>query len=185
MKVGILACGPSGVGKSSHIEDMLEHAGVSKQTKVIDPDKLLDFSLKQRERSDKAYEMIHDSIQNNESFIYSASCLRTSKINEVIDELKKAGFKIVAALVFTSMDTAWKRLKKRTEQPVEHHVMKRFHTYFKKAASEFMNDSRIDEVYLYNNEKHFSMLLSKKNEKIVCSDSDGDFFFDISEYCSK
>jgi predicted ABC-type ATPase len=184
MKFGILACGPSGVGKSSHIEDMLEHAGVPINTKLIDPDKLLEYSLKQRERSDKAYEMIHDSIKNNESFIYSASCLRTSKINEVIDEMKKADFKIIAALIFTSMDTAWKRLKKRTEQSVEHHVMKRFHTYFKKAAQQFMDDSRIDEVYLYNNEKQFSLLLSKKNKKIVCSDSDGDFYFDISDYCT-
>jgi hypothetical protein len=39
------------------------------------------------------------------------------------------------------------------------------------------------EIYLYNNETDFNLLLSKKNKKIVCRDGDSDFYFDISRYC--
>ena len=46
-----------------------------------------------------------------------------------------------------------------------------------------MTIPNVDELYLYNNEDEFNLLLSKKKKKIVCVHPEGEFYFDISKYC--
>jgi hypothetical protein len=57
------------------------------------------------------------------------------------------------------------------------------HEFFKTKAERYMTLPNIDELYLYNNETEFNLLLSKKKKKVMCSDPNGEFYFDISKYC--
>jgi len=184
MPVGILACGPSGVGKSTHIEEMLKYAKISKNAKLIDPDKL-PLTSGTDDRSDRAYELLHETIDEGKTFVYSASCLRKHKLAEVFNHMKEKKYKIVVAMIYASLPVAMERLKKRLDQPIRAKTALHFHNDFKERAPELMEDPMIDEIYLYNNENKFSLLLSKKNKKIVCRSDDADFFFDISEYCGR
>jgi predicted ABC-type ATPase len=181
MKYALIICGPSAVGKSTHIPEMLEHAGLPSSFSLIDPDS---FGLEsQRDRSNRAFEEVDEHISAGKSFVYVGSCLRKNKLETVFHKLRRSKFKTVACIVYTDTETAVRRAKERLNQPVPEDVVRDFHSQFKKRASELMENPLVDEVYLYNNEEQFSLLLSKKKKKIVCRTADADFFFDISKYC--
>jgi predicted ABC-type ATPase len=180
MKFGLLVCGPSGVGKTSNIERMVEHAGLSNFS-IVDPDKI-QLST-QEERSIRAFEMVKEHIHAGTSFAYSGSCLRKRRTGELLDTMKSAGYKTVGCIVYTGVDTAIRRIRERIHQPVSEDIILDFHRQFKTRAADLMADKRFDEIYLFNNEKEFSLLLSKKKKSIVCRDTDSDFYFDISKYC--
>jgi predicted ABC-type ATPase len=97
--------------------------------------------------------------------------------------MKSAGYKTVGCIVYTGVDTAIRRIRERIHQPVSEDIILDFHRQFKTRAADLMADKRFDEIYLFNNEKEFSLLLSKKKKSIVCRDTDSDFYFDISKYC--
>jgi len=94
--------------------------------------------------------------------------------------MKEKHYRIVIAIVYTTLPTALERIRKRTHQPVPDEVVEDLHAFFKTKAERFMKLPV--EIYLYNNETDFNLLLSKKNKKIVCRGKD-DFYFDISRYC--
>ena len=180
MPVGILICGPSGVGKTSNINKMLTNAGIRLiDLNGIDPDERDEET--HEERSKKALELVKDTIETGYSFYYTATCGSGKVINDLIARMKEKNYHIIVALVYTSLPTALERIRKRTHQPTPDEVVKDLHAFFKTKAERFMKLPV--EVYLYNNEEQFSLLLSKKNKKIVCRTTDADFFFDISKYC--
>jgi predicted ABC-type ATPase len=181
MRYALFICGPTAVGKSSHIPEMLKHAGLPSDFSLIDPDKSTKET--QKERSDSAFEEITEHIEDKKSFVYVGSCLRRGVVLRKIEELREADYRIIACLVYISLEDAIERASKRTEQPVPEDVVVSFYNQFKKLAPEFMKNKMIDEIYLYNNETEFSLLLSKKKKRITCRKSDSDFFFDISKYC--
>lgn len=181
MKYGFLCCGPSGVGKSSNIHKMLENANLNKDDfSIIDPDKI---DGTHTEQSSKALELVYDSINNNKSFIYIATCGGTKIIIDILSKLKKKKFCSIVAITYTSLPIALKRISERSEQLVPKEVVEDLHKFFKTKAERFMSLSNIDQIYLYNNNTNFNLLLSKKSKKIVCSGND-EFYFDISKYCS-
>ena len=180
MKYGFLICGPSGVGKSSNISKMIENAGLIKEDfSIIDPDKL---EGTHSEQSSKALENVHTSILENKSFIYIATCGGTKIILDILAKLKKKKFRSIIAIVYTSLPVALKRITERSEQLVPSDVTKDLHQFFNKKAERFMTMPNIDNIYLYNNETNFNLLFSKKSKKIHCSE--GEFYFDVSKYCS-
>jgi predicted ABC-type ATPase len=182
MKYGFLCCGPSGVGKSSNIHKMLENANLNKDDfLLIDPDKL---DGTHTEQSTKALELVYDSIKNNKSFVYIATCGGTKIIIDILSKLKKKKFRSIVAITYTSLPIALKRISERSEQPVPSEVVEDLHKFFKTKAERFMSLSNIDQIYLYNNNTNFNLLLSKKSNKIVCSNENNEFYFDISKYCS-
>ena len=176
MRLGILVCGPSGVGKSSHIKEITKEAPVF----LIDPDKL---EGSHTEQSKKAMELVEESIQDKKSFVFVGTCGGMQIIKSLLKKMKKNTFKTVVAIVYTSLPNALKRIKDRPEQPVTEDVTKDLHAFFKTKAERYMNLADIDELYLYSNETDFKLLLSKKKKKIVCQSSDSEFYFDISKYC--
>jgi len=180
MKYALIICGPTAVGKSTHIPEMLKHAGLPADFSLIDPDK--STKPTQKERSNDAFEQISEHVEKNESFVYVGSCLRRSVLRETMKRLRSAGYKIITAIVYTSLDTAVERANTRLEQPVPEEIVLDFYHQFERLAPQFMKNPLVDEVYLYSNETDFSLLLSKKKKKIVCR-MDSDFFFDISKYC--
>ena len=97
--------------------------------------------------------------------------------------MRSKKYRIVVAIVYTSLSTALERIRKRTEQPVPDIVVEDLHAFFKTKAERFMKLPV--EIYLYNNETDFNLLYSRKNKKIVCRDGDADFYFDISRYCGR
>jgi septin family protein len=101
MKYGFLCCGPSGVGKSSNIHKMFENANLNKDDfLLIDPDKLQGTHI---EQSIKALELVYESINNNKSFIYIATCGGTKIIINILLKLKKKKFRIIVAITYTSI----------------------------------------------------------------------------------
>ena len=181
MKYGFLCCGPSGVGKSSNIHKMLENAKLNKDDfSIIDPDKLEGTHT---EQSSKSLELVYDSIKNNKSFVYVATCGGTKIIMDILLKLKKRKFRSIVAITYTSLPIALNRISQRYEQLVPEEVVEDLHKFFKTKAERFMSLSNIDQIYLYNNNTNFNLLLSKKAKKIVCSEND-EFYFDISKYCS-
>ena len=178
--IGLLVCGPSGVGKTSNINKMLENAGIRKELTIIDPDKLSNES--HEERSKVALENVKKTIEDGESFCYTATCGGMRIINDLIRRMKARKYRIIVAIVYTSLPVALERIRKRKHQPVPEDVVKDLHTFFKTKAERYM---KLDvEIYLYNNETDFNLLFSRKNKKIVCRDGDMDFYFDVSRYCS-
>jgi len=90
-------------------------------------------------------------------------------------------YRIVIAIVYTTLPTALERIRKRTHQPVPDLVVEDLHTFFKTKAERFM---KLDvEIYLYNNETDFNLVWSKKNKRVACLDPESAFYFDISKYC--
>lgn len=180
--IGLLICGPSGVGKTSNINKMLENAGIRPQELIgIDPDE-----QKQKthgERSIAALDLVKEAIDKGHSFYYTATCGGNQVINELLMRMRSKKYRIVVAIVYTSLSTALERIRKRTEQPVPDIVVEDLHAFFKTKAERFMKLPV--EIYLYNNETDFNLLYSRKNKKIVCRDGDADFYFDISRYCGR
>ena len=119
----------------------------------------------------------------NKSFIYIATCGGTKIIIDILLKLKKKKFRSIVAITYTSLPIALKRISQRSEQLVPSEVVEDLHKFFKTKAERFMSLSNIDQIYLYNNNTNFNLLLSKKSKKIICSEND-EFYFDISKYCS-
>jgi len=177
--IGLLICGPSGVGKTSNINKMLENAGIGpKDLNGIDPDEREEKT--HEERSKAALELVKHTIDKGYSFYYTSTCGGNKVVDDLIKRMKHR-YRIVVAIVYTTLPTALERIRKRTHQPVPEEVVEDLHAFFKTKAERFMKLNV--EIYLYNNETDFNLLLSKKKKKIVCRDKDSDFYFDISRYC--
>lgn len=178
MPIGFLGCGPSGVGKTSHFKEMLHQAGI-KNVQLFDPD--VRSEPDHADRSAGALKDVQDAIEAGESFGYTATCAAVRIIKDLIKRMKAKKYRIVIAIVYTDLPTALKRIDGRS-QKVPGSVVEDLHAYFKKQAEKYM---KMDvDLYLYNNQQEFSLLLSRKNKKIVCRSGDTDFYFDISKYCS-
>jgi predicted ABC-type ATPase len=180
--IGLLVCGPSGVGKTSNINKMLDNAGIHAEelAATIDPDKRKEET--HEERSKAALEQVKNVIDDELSFCYTATCGGMRIIYDLIKRMKARKYHIIVAIVYTSLPVALERIRKRTEQPVSEDVIKDLHAFFKTKAERYMKLPV--EIYLYNNETDFNLLFSRKNKKIVCRHHDLDFYFDISRYCS-
>ena len=178
--IGFLVCGPSGVGKTSHFNTMLQNAGIKEDIFLVDPDKRKEDS--HEERSRLAYQTVKNMIAESKNFGYTATCGGIKAINELIMLMQQNKYRIIVAIVYTSLPTALERIRKRTHQPVPDIVVDDLHAFFKTKAERFMKMNV--EIYLYNNETDFNLLYSRKNKKIVCRDGDSDFYFDVSRYCS-
>lgn len=178
--IGLLVCGPSGVGKTSNIDKMLENAGIHKKLTIIDPDKLSNES--HEERSAVALENVKNTIEDGESFCYTATCGGMRIVTDLIRRMKDRKYRVIVAIVYTSLPVALERIQKRTHQQVPKDVVEDLHAFFKTKAERYM---KLDvEIYLYNNETDFNLLFSKKHKKIICRDGEMDFYFDVSRYCS-
>lgn len=178
--IGLLVCGPSGVGKTSNIDKMLENAGIRKKLTIIDPDKLSNES--HEKRSAVALENVKNTIEDGESFCYTATCGGMRIVTDLIRRMKDRKYRVIVAIVYTSLPVALERIQKRTHQQVPKDVVEDLHAFFKTKAERYM---KLDvEIYLYNNETDFNLLFSKKHKKIICRDGEMDFYFDVSRYCS-
>lgn len=175
--IGLLICGPSGVGKTTHLKKMLQNAGVTEEVFLIDPDSRKEET--HEERSRLALEAVRIAITEKNSFAYTATCGGMRIVNDLIKRMK--GYRIVVCIVYTSLPIALERIRKREHQPVPEDVVADLHAFFKTKAERYM--TLPVEIYLYNNETDFNLLFSRKNKKIVCRDKDADFYFDISRYC--
>jgi len=158
---------------------MLSNAGISQEVFLIDPDLRKESS--NDDRSKLALEDVYDAISRGINFGYSATCGGGKVVLDLIKKMKAKNYHVIISIVYSSLPTALERIRKRTHQPVPEGVVEDLHAFFKTKAEKFM---KLDvEIYLYNNETEFNLLLSKKHKKIVCRHKDLDFYFDISGYC--
>ena len=177
--IGFLICGPSGVGKTSHFKEMLTNAGIKEDIQLFDPDMRSEKS--NLERSEQALQDVKDAIHRGESFGYTATCGGMRIIHDLLSQMRSKKYRIVVAIVYTSLPVALERIQKRFHQHVPDDVVKDLHAFFKTKAERFMKLGV--EIYLYNNETDFNLIFSEKNKKIVCRSPNSDFFFDVSKYC--
>ena len=178
MKFGFLVCGPPGTGKSSNITKMLKNARIKQSFLLVDPDSLEGST--HLEKSQKAMELVKESIEKKKSFVYVATCGGLKDIMEILKSMKSAEFRTIVAIPYLKLPQAIERISKR-EQETPQEVIKDLHAFFQKKAEAYMSMKNLDEIYLYNNETDFNLLYSRKKKKIVCTP--GDFFFDLTPYC--
>ena len=157
---------------------MLMNAGIHEEVFLIDPDKRPEVD--HAERSKLAMKEVKDSIESGKNFVYTATCGGTRIIQDLIRRMKAKKYHVVIAIVYASLPVALERIRKRS-QSVPEDVVTDLHSFFKTKAERYMTMDA--DLYLYNNEHEFSLLLSKKKKHIVCRDSKADFYFDISKYC--
>jgi len=179
MKFGLFVCGPPGIGKSTHIDEMLKNAKISNKFILIDPD-LLEGETHLK-KSEKSVELVKESIKSNKSFVYVATCGGLKVIMGFLSSMKKSGFKTIVAIPYTKLSTALERISKRQQETPEE-VSKDLYSFFSKKAEAYMKLKNIDEIYLYNNETEFNLLYIRKHKKITCTP--GEFYFDITPYCT-
>ena len=181
MKVGLLVCGSPGVGKTSHISQMLKYAKLSEPIENIDPDNFKNVDIDEREKV--GLERVSSAIEEGRNFVYTVICRNKWNIQKIIDLMKRKKYKVIMSITYTSKHTALKRVLERKDQPISQEVAKHLYDSFKKHAKSYMNIPQIDDLFLFNNESTFSMILHKHKKKITCNHL-SDFYFDVSEYCS-
>ena len=182
MPIGVLVCGPPGTGKSSNIPTVLKNADFKDEFVLVDPDKIKADS--HAEQSSKAIFLLAETIDELKNVVYVGSCLSVSPINAVLKKMKSKKYRTIVAIAYTSLSTALNRIAARKDQPLDKDIASEVYRYFSTKVKRYMNIPSIDEIYLYNNETEFNLLFSRKKKKIKCSDPDGDFYFDVSKYCS-
>ena len=180
MVYGILICGAPGTGKSTNIRMMLDQAGFDEEYILADPDKM---PGEHSEQSKSAITLLENSVKDRKNVVYVGSCSSTGTLAGILKRMKSHRYHTVVAIAYTSIPTALKRIASRTHQPLDSDIASKAHHFFKTKAERYITMSNIDELYLYNNESEFNLLLSKKKKKIMCADPHGEFYFDISKYC--
>jgi predicted ABC-type ATPase len=175
--IGILICGPSGVGKSSNLSKIFDKVG---EAEILDPDKRPE--KEHTERSSKTLEQVYEFIEDKKDFAYIATCGGITIIKNILKKMKDQGYRTIMVIVYTSIETAIERISKR-EQETPEEVILDLHQFFTKKAEYYMKAPNVDEILLYNNETEFKLLLDKKDQKIHCYSKKEKFYFDISPYC--
>jgi predicted ABC-type ATPase len=177
---GFLICGSPGTGKSSHTQEILDNAGITKKYVLIDPDKI--DARTHEERSSSAMNTVLECIKKGKSFVYIATCAATRDTMDLLSRIKAKKYTTVVAISYTKLTTALERIADRKDQPTPEDVTRDLYAFFASKAERFMKMKDLDELYLYNNETQFNLLLKMKNKHVACSG--GDFYFDISKYCT-
>jgi len=173
--IGILICGPSGVGKSSNLSKIFNI-----DLEVLDPDKRPE--KEHSERSSKTLEQVYEFISQKKDFAYVATCGGIKIIKDIFKKMKEQGYETRMVIVYTSLETAIERISKRDQHTPEE-VIVDLHAFFTKKAEYYMKAKNVDQIFLYNNETKFKLILDKKGKKIHCHSKEK-FYFDISPYCN-
>lgn len=177
--IGILICGPSGVGKTSNLTKIFDKVG--SHPDILDPDKRSEKT--HSERSSETLKEVHEYIFNKKDFAYVATCGGITIIKDILKKMKDSDYRTIMVIIYTSEETAIERISQREQEtPIE--VIKDLHSFFTKKAEYYMKARNVDELLLYNNETKFTLLLNKKDKKIHCYNKKEKFYFDISSYCS-
>jgi len=172
--IGILICGPSGVGKSSNLSKIFD-----KDIEVLDPDKRSE--KEHSERSSKTLEQVYEFISQKNDFAYIATCGGIKIIKDLLKKMKDQGYETMMVIIYTSLETALERISKRDQHTPEDVILD-LHAFFTKKAEYYMKAKNVDQIFLYNNETKFKLILHKKDKKIHCHGKEK-FYFDISPYC--
>ena len=122
--IGFLICGPSGVGKSSNINIMLENAGINKELIEIDPDKRKEET--HEERSKAAIDFVKYTIDKGYSFYYTATCGGMRTVTDLIERMKNSKYRVIVAIVYTSLPVA---LNESGNEHINLFLLKSWKTY--------------------------------------------------------
>jgi len=178
--IGILVCGPSGVGKSSNLTKIFSMENIT-DILILDPDTRPE--KEHSERSSETLKEVYNCIEDEKSFAYIATCGGIRIIKDILQKMKNKKYKTIVCIVYSSKDTAIERISTRN-QKTPHEVIEDLHAFFSTKAERYMTMKNIDELFLFNNETNFKLILDKKKKKIKCYEKESSFYFDISNYCS-
>lgn len=182
-KVGLFLCGTAGSGKTSGRDRFLHDAQVKTSFVYLNVDDIRQHTGSQEKARIIMKQLFHRIIEDGYSFLWDATCRNKSEVIESMHLVKSRGYKIVLGMVYASLKTALERIRKRTNQPLDESIARDIFRHMSQNAETYMSVSDIDEIYLYNNERTFSLIFSRSKKTIKCVSPDTDFYFDVSEYC--
>lgn len=175
MPTGLLVCGGSGAGKSSHLQEIVKDARM-RSFLLIDPDKM--DAPNHVVASKMAFESVYETIRQRKNFAYVGTCAGTRGMHDILRTMRDYGYRIVVAIVHVSLPTAIERVRARKEQPVPEKVVRELYDYFKKGARNYLKFPEIDELFLYSNDPDF-MQLGVRKEGIWTISERRPFYFTL------
>ena len=179
-KVAMFMCGAAGTGKTSLRDRFLSDIGMKSSFVYLNLDEIKTDKSTAREILKS---LVRRTVEDGYSLLWDATCRNKSEILAEMGSMKSKGYKIVLGMVYASLNTVLKRIKKRTEQPVEESVVRDIYQHMMRSAEVYMNKDVIDEIYLYNNEKDAILMFSKSDKSVQCHSPHLKFYFDVSKYC--
>jgi len=179
-KVAMFMCGAAGTGKTSLRDRFLSDIGMKTSFVYLNLD---DIKADRNTAREILKSLVKRTVEDGYSLLWDATCRNKSEILAEMSSMKSKGYKIVLGMVYASLNTVLKRIKKRTEQPVEESVVRDIYQHMMRSAEVYMNKDSIDEIYLYNNEKTAILMFSKSDKSVQCHSPDLKFYFDVSKYC--
>lgn len=179
-KIAVLLCGAPGTGKTSNEKHILNDANIHTQLVSLNSDEVLKIVENRNTALQITTNIAHRLIADGYSFIWQASCVYPPPKLHFTEKLKAAGYNVIMAITFASLNIAIDRISHRKDQPLDEKLIRQAHTEFHKKGHVYLEDPNIDELYLYNNDETIKLIYERKNNIVYCHSSESDFYFD---YC--
>lgn len=180
-KIAVLICGAPGTGKTTNEKRVLNDANIHTQIVLLNADDVIKFVNDRKTSIEITKNIAHRLIDDGYSFIWQASCRFPNAKLRFTEKLKHAGYNVVMAITFASLNIAVERVLKRTSQaPIAESIVRSAHKEFSSKGHVYLEDPNIDELYLYNNDESIKLIYERKNNIVFCYSPDSNFYF---EFC--
>jgi len=181
-KIALFLCGAAGTGKTTLKNKFLKDVGITTTYVDLNIDDVWRMTGKIGQVTPVFNSVLEKVISEGYSFVYDKTCRNLQETLSIMEHVKREGYTVKLAIVYSNLNTTLERIKKRKEQPLSQTLAKDIYTEFSRVAGQYM---KLDEVFLYNNDSKSKLIYSKENQKILCVHPELDFYFDIKPYCKE
>jgi predicted kinase len=182
-KVALFLCGAAGTGKTTSKYKFLYDSKIRTSFVVLNVDDMRELvGSQEKARSALSY-ATERVIKEGYSFLYDGTCRDKTNVLKMMEHVHSLGYKTILGITYTPLRTALDRISKRVNQPLSEEVARDIYKHLTKNIETYMNETSIDEIYLYNNEHTSKLIFTRKDKTIQCITPESAFYFDVSKYC--